>query len=274
MTVIKVRDIPIGDGQDLVVMSGPCVIESLDHCLYAAEHLKKIFSDAGIPFIFKSSYDKANRSSLSSFRGPGLEEGLKILQRVKDEFDVPIVSDIHTPEDAAPAAEVCDILQIPAFLCRQTSLLLAAGNTKAAVSIKKGQFLAPWDMGNAVEKVRSCGNDNVIVTERGSSFGYNNLVSDMRSIPIMKKLPAVVCYDATHSVQLPGGHGTSSGGQVEFIPPLAKAAIAAGCHCLFMEAHPNPAEAKSDKDSQIRFEELPELLATLKRIYNAVHEGE
>jgi 2-dehydro-3-deoxyphosphooctonate aldolase (KDO 8-P synthase) len=268
---VAIKDFFIGEGQPLAVMSGPCVIESEEHCLRAAETLKKIFSGGKIRFLFKSSYDKANRSSIKSFRGPGLEEGLRILEKIKKEFELPVVTDVHTPEQATAAGDVVDVLQIPAFLCRQTDLVVAAGKTGAAVSIKKGQFLSPWDMANVVEKVRSTGNDKIIAVDRGTLFGYNNLVSDFRAIPIMQGLGVPVCFDATHSVQLPGGLGDKSGGQREYIPILAKAAIAVGADCLFMESHPNPCEAKSDAASVIDFKDLPALLEELSRLYEAVH---
>jgi 2-dehydro-3-deoxyphosphooctonate aldolase (KDO 8-P synthase) len=273
MHSVNVHKFVIGKGQPLAIMSGPCVIESEEHSLRSAEELKKIFSKTKIHFIFKSSYDKANRSSLTSFRGPGLHEGLRILEKVKKEFDVPILTDVHTPQEAAIAAEVCDILQIPAFLCRQTDLIIAVAHTGRIVNVKKGQFMAPWDMKNVVEKIRASGNPNIILTDRGTTFGYNNLVSDMRAIPIMQRLGVPVCFDATHSVQLPGGQGDSSGGQREFIPILAKAAIAAGANCLFMESHPNPAAAKSDAFSVLDFKELPALLKMLERLYDVVQAG-
>lgn len=272
MHSVRIKNIVIGPGQPLVVMCGPCVIEGEEHCLRAAETLRSIFDQADIPLIFKSSYDKANRSAYNSFRGPGLDEGLRILERVKQEFDLPVVSDIHSPEEATAAAQVCDILQIPAFLCRQTDLVVAAATTGAVVSVKKGQFMAPWDMGNVVNKIRSAGNENIILVDRGTTFGYNNLVSDMRAIPVMQKFGVPVCFDATHSVQLPGGLGNASGGQREFIPVLAKAAIAAGANCLFIEAHPDPSRAKSDADSVLPFAELPKLLAKLKQLYEVVNE--
>ena len=270
MNNVPVSKFSIGLGHPLAVMSGPCVIESLDHTLFAAAALKKIFQEAQVNFIFKSSYDKANRSSIHSFRGPGLEEGLRILERVKQEFDVPVTTDVHSPEDAKSAGEVCDILQIPAFLCRQTDLIIAAAETKRVVNIKKGQFMAPWDMKNVVDKCQSIGNPHVILTDRGTTFGYNNLVSDMRGIQIMQQLGVPVCFDATHSVQLPGGRGDTSGGQREFIPLLAKAAIASGANCLFMEAHEDPKNAKSDSASVMDFKELPKLLSVLRQIYEIV----
>lgn len=265
-----VKDFFIGKGQPLAVMSGPCVIESEDHCLRAADTLKKMFEKRNINFIFKSSYDKANRLSITSFRGPGLEEGLRILEKVKKEFDVPVLTDVHNPDDAAAVAQVCDILQIPAFLCRQTDLVVAIAKTGCVVNLKKGQFMAPWDMKNIVEKIRASGNNKIILTDRGTTFGYNNLVSDMRAIPIMQGFGVPVCFDATHSVQLPGGQGGSSGGQREFIPVLAKAAIAVGADSLFIESHPDPANAKSDAQSVIDFKDLPALLDILERLYQVV----
>jgi 2-dehydro-3-deoxyphosphooctonate aldolase (KDO 8-P synthase) len=272
MRNVKVKDFLIGKGQPLVVMCGPCVIESESHCLQAAEALNKIFSKHGIRLIFKSSYDKANRSSYHSFRGPGIEEGLRILERVKKELGLAIVTDVHTSEEATTAGSVCDILQIPAFLCRQTDLVVAVAKTGATVNVKKGQFMAPWDMGNVVNKIQEAGNQNIILTDRGTTFGYNNLVSDMRSIPIMQKFGVPVCFDATHSVQLPGGRGDSSGGEREFIPILAKAAIASGANSLFMEAHPDPENAKSDSASVLSFEMLDTLLPQLKRLYAVINE--
>jgi len=271
----KMKDVPIknfkiGKGQPLALMSGPCVIESESHALQTADFLKSLCASLGINFIYKSSYDKANRSSYASFRGPGLKEGLRILEKVKTTYDVPIVTDVHSPEEATEAGKICDVLQIPAFLCRQTDLIVAAAKTGAVISVKKGQFLAPWDMDNVVKKILDAGNDKIILVDRGTTFGYNNLVSDMRGIPIMQKLGFPVCYDASHSVQLPGGNGTSSGGQREFIPTLSKAAIAAGCNCIFMESHPSPKEAKSDKDSVMPFSEMEGLFKTLKQIYEIV----
>lgn len=269
---VPIKDFFIGHGCPLVVISGPCVIEDEEHAFRSAETLKSIFLEAQIPFIFKSSYDKANRSSLHSFRGPGLLEGLRILEKIKRELDLPIVTDVHSPEEAKCVGQVCDMIQIPAFLCRQTDLIVAAASTKAVVSVKKGQFMAPWDMGNVVQKVQESGNPNVMLIDRGVSFGYNNLVTDLRAIPIMQNFGVPVCFDATHSVQLPGGLGACSGGQREFIEILAKASIAAGADCLFMESHPNPAMAKSDKDSVISFEALPGLLKKLKRLHEVIHE--
>lgn len=267
---VRIKNFLIGSRQPLVLMSGPCVIESEDHCLKAAEDLKRMFDKHQVQLIFKSSYDKANRSSYSSFRGPGLEEGLRILQRVKQELDLPVVTDIHSPEEALAAGEVCDVIQIPAFLCRQTDLVVAAARSGAVVSVKKGQFLAPWDMKNVVHKITTAGNERIILVDRGTTFGYNNLVSDFRGIPIMQNFGYPVCFDATHSVQKPGGLGDVSGGDREFIPILAKAALAAGANCLFMEAHPRPAEAKSDAASVLSFQELEHLLPQLKQLYNLI----
>lgn len=270
MKDVPVKNFFIGKGHPLAVMSGPCVIESEDHALAAAETLVKIFHGLNLNYIYKSSYDKANRSAGASFRGPGLEKGLKILERIKKEFDIPVLTDVHTPEEATIAGEVCDILQIPAFLCRQTDLILAAAHTGAVINVKKGQFMAPWDMQNVVDKLISTGNEKIILTDRGTSFGYNNLVTDLRTIPIMQKLGFPVCFDASHSVQIPGGQGTSSGGQREYIPTLTRAAIAAGCNCLFIESHPNPLQAKSDKDSVYPFSELPQLLNEVIQLYDLV----
>lgn len=267
---IPVKDFFIGEGQPLTLISGPCVIESEKLCLESAAAIKEICSVLGINYIFKASYDKANRSSIHSYRGPGLDEGLRVLEKVKKELDLPVVTDIHTVEQAKKAGEVCDMLQIPAFLCRQTDLVVAAANTGKVISIKKGQFMAPWDMGNVVEKARSTGNEKVLLVDRGATFGYNNLVSDMRAIPVMQGFGVPVCFDATHSVQLPGGEGASSGGQREFIATLARAAVAAGANALFMEAHPNPSQAKSDAAAQIPIEELPAVLETIVRIHEAL----
>lgn len=270
MRKVKVKDFFIGPGEPLAVMCGPCVIESEEHSLQCAKELKEIFSAFPINFIFKSSYDKANRSAYHSFRGPGLQEGLRILQRIQMEYDIPVVTDVHSPEEALVAGKICDIVQIPAFLCRQTDLIVAAAQTGAVISVKKGQFMAPWDMGNVVNKITSAGNHQIILVDRGTSFGYNNLVSDMRAIPIMQRFGYPVCFDATHSVQLPGSQGDTSGGQREFIPLLAKAAIASGVNCLFMEAHPEPAKAKSDASSVLDFRELSSLLSILDKLYGVI----
>lgn len=265
----KIADFTVGD-ENLTLFSGPCVIESLDHSLYCAEKLKEMCLRQGVNFVFKSSFDKANRSSLSSYRGPGLEKGLKILEKVKKTFDVPIVTDVHSPEQAVAAGAVVDVIQIPAFLCRQTDLLVAAAQTGKVVKVKKGQFMAPLDMRNVIEKIVSSGNDQIILTERGTSLGYNNLVCDMRAIPLMQSLGYPVCFDGSHSVMLPGGNGTCSGGNREFIPTLTKAAIAAGADCLFMESHPEPSQALCDRDSVIDLNHLEELLSLAKELYTLV----
>lgn len=270
MKEVIVRGIPIGKGKPIVAMCGPCVIESEDHALRHAEHLKKLYDKKGIPLIYKSSYDKANRMSIDSFRGPGKEEGLRILERIKNDFDLPIVTDVHSPEEAIAAAQVADVLQIPAFLCRQTDLLVAAGKTGAAISVKKGQFMAPWDMGTVVKKIQSTGNDRIILVERGVSFGYNTLISDMRSLAVMQGLGVPVCFDATHSVQQPGGLGSKSGGQSEFVPLLSRAAVAAGIQCIFIEAHENPSQAFSDAGSMLPLEQLPQLLDEIISIHAIV----
>lgn len=272
MKQIKIKNFTVGNESPLLLMCGPCVIESEDHCLRAAETLKKLIIPFNMNFVFKSSYDKANRSAFNSFRGPGLEQGLKILEKVKNELDLPVVTDVHSPEEATVAGSICDIIQIPAFLCRQTDLITAAARTKAVISVKKGQFMAPWDMQNVVEKITSQGNERIILIDRGTTFGYNNLISDMRAIPVMQQYGFPVCFDATHSVQLPGGNGATSGGQREFIPILAKAALAAGANCLFMEAHPDPKTAKSDSASVLDFNQLPALLKKLENIYRVVNE--
>lgn len=269
---VKIKDFFVGKNESLTLFSGPCVIESLEHTLYTAERIKQITDSLPVNLVFKASYDKANRSSIESYRGPGIDEGLRILEEVKKQFDLPVVTDVHTPEEAIKAAEVCDVLQIPAFLCRQTDLLVAAAKTGRVIKVKKGQFMAPWDMKNVVDKIVSTGNHQIILTDRGTSFGYNNLVSDMRAIPIMDALGFPVCFDASHSVQLPGGEGSHSGGQREFIPTLARAAVAAGAHSLFIEAHPNPEEAMSDRASVLSLDSLSELLESVCSIQSALCE--
>jgi 2-dehydro-3-deoxyphosphooctonate aldolase (KDO 8-P synthase) len=260
----------LGGDNPLFLIAGPCVIESEAHARMLAEKVSRIATDAGVPYIFKASYDKANRSSANSFRGPGLTEGLRILSKIKTDLKLPILTDIHEPSHAAPAGEVADILQIPAFLARQTDLLVAAGKTGRIINIKKPQFVSPADMKNAVEKVASTGNTKIILTERGSSFGYQNLVVDFRSIPQMKKFGYPVVFDATHSVQLPGGQGHASGGQPEFIEPLARAAVAAGVDGLFLETHDNPAAALSDGANALPLAQLPALLARMKELATLV----
>jgi 2-dehydro-3-deoxyphosphooctonate aldolase (KDO 8-P synthase) len=257
----------------LVLMAGPCVIESRDHCLFMAEMLKKLAQKYGVPLVFKSSFLKANRSSIESFAGPGIEEGLKILQAVRTQIDVPVISDIHSIEQVAPAAEVLDIIQIPAFLCRQTSLVTAAAKTGRIVNIKKGQFLAPWDVGNIINKVHSAGNRKLLITERGVCFGYNNLVVDMRSIEIIRKLGVAVVFDATHSVQLPGGQGDRSGGQREFVDPLTRAALAVGVNAVFLEVHDQPEFAKCDGPNMITPDQLSAWLPLWLAIDRLVKRG-
>ena len=264
--IVKVGDIRIGGNGPLVLIAGPCVVESRKMVLAAAEKIVRIAERRGIPLIFKSSYKKANRTSAQSFMSIGDDEALAILAEVKKKFGVPVLTDIHTAQDAVKAAEVADVLQIPAFLCRQTELLQAAGKTGKVVNIKKGQFLAPADMSLAAEKVVRTGNKKVLLTERGTTFGYNNLVVDMRSLPIMRRSGFPVVLDATHSVQLPGGEKTRSGGQPEFIFPIARAGVAAGCDALFVEAHPNPPEALSDPASQLRLDLLDDLLKQVMAI--------
>jgi 2-dehydro-3-deoxyphosphooctonate aldolase (KDO 8-P synthase) len=268
---IAAGSVRLGGGNALFLIAGPCVIESEAHAHKMAESAAKIAADAGIPYIFKASYDKANRSSVNSFRGPGLTEGLRILGKIKSDLKLPILTDIHEPSHAAPASEVADILQIPAFLARQTDLLVAAGKTGRIINIKKPQFVSPADMKNVIEKVTSTGNTKIILTERGSSFGYQNLVVDFRGIPQMKKFGYPVVFDATHSVQLPGGQGHASGGQPEFIEPLARAAVAAGVDGLFLETHDNPAAALSDGANALPLAQLPALLARLTALSTLVH---
>jgi 2-dehydro-3-deoxyphosphooctonate aldolase (KDO 8-P synthase) len=263
---IALGSLRLGGGNPLFLIAGPCVIESEAHARMMAEKIAKIAGDAGVPYIFKASYDKANRSSVKAFRGPGPAEGLRILGKIKSEMKLPVLTDIHDASQAAAAAEVCDILQIPAFLARQTDLLMAAGKTGRIINVKKAQFLSPWDMGNVAEKVASTGNPKIILTERGASFGYQNLVVDMRSFPVMRKFGYPVVYDVTHSVQLPGGQGHASGGQPEFIEPLARAGVAAGVDGIFLETHDNPAAALSDGANALPLAQLPALLAKLKEM--------
>lgn len=252
------------------LIAGPCVIESEEMVLSIAGQMKEITDELKIPYAFKASFDKANRTSISSFRGPGIEEGLKILQKVKDTYGLRICTDIHEPWQAKEVAQVADILQIPAFLCRQTDLLVAAAKTGKCINIKKAQFLAPWDMKNCLDKVRQSGNNNVMLCERGTSFGYNTLVVDMTGLRIMKEFGVPVIFDATHSVQKPGGNGTSTGGNRQFVEYLAKAAIAVGVDGLFMETHPDPDHAKSDGPNMVLLSDMKSLLAILKKVYEAV----
>ena len=252
------------------LIAGPCVIESDELVMSVAGQMKEITDELRIPYTFKASFDKANRTSIHSFRGPGIEEGLRLLKRVKETYGVPVCTDIHEPWQAERAAEVCDILQIPAFLCRQTDLLVAAAKTGKCVNIKKAQFLAPWDMKNCVEKVRESGNNNVMLCERGTSFGYNTLVVDMTGLRVMKEFGVPVIFDATHSVQKPGGNGTSTGGNREYVEYLAKAAVAVGADGLFMETHPDPDHALSDGPNMVPLAEMKDLLIKLQGVYNAV----
>jgi 2-dehydro-3-deoxyphosphooctonate aldolase (KDO 8-P synthase) len=267
-----VGKIKIGGNAPLFLIAGPCVIESEAHATMMAERLGALTAEINVPFIFKASYDKANRTSLSSYRGPGLQDGLRILGNIKRRTGLPILTDVHEVAHVGPAAEVCDILQIPAFLCRQTDLLLAAGKSGRVVNVKKGQFLSPWEMKNAAEKIASTANEKIIFTERGTSFGYQNLVVDMRSFPIMRKLGYPVVFDVTHSVQLPGGEGKSSGGQPEFIEPLARAGTAVGVDGLFLEVHDNPAKALSDGTNVLPLDQLQPLLQKIIRLAALVRE--
>lgn len=259
----------VGGARPPCLIAGPCVIESEDLALKTAERIAEITKALGIAYIFKSSYDKANRTSIASFRGPGLTKGLAVLRKVKEQVGVPLLTDVHTVEDAQEAATIVDVLQIPAFLCRQTDLLVAAAKTGRVVNVKKGQFLAPWEMANVVTKLEESGNRRILLTERGSSFGYNNLVVDMRALPIMRGFGYPVIFDATHSVQLPGGGGTKSSGQREFVAPLACAAAGAGCDGFFMEVHPNPDAALSDGPNMVPLHDLKSLLERILRICHA-----
>ena len=268
---VPIADFWVGKG-DLVMIAGPCVIESAAATLAIARTLKDFAEELNLPLIFKASFDKANRTSLASYRGPGLSAGLEILARVKTEVGLPVLSDVHQVADVAPAAAVLDVLQIPAFLCRQTDLLVAAAQTGRAVNIKKGQFLAPWDLAPAVDKVFSTGNRGLLLTERGASFGYNNLVVDFRSLPIMRGLGCPVVLDVTHSVQLPGGQGSCSGGQREYIPLLARAGVAAGVDALFMEVHPDPEHALCDGPNSLPLPEVLPLWRRLKALHQLIRE--
>ncbi len=263
---ITIGDIPFGNNRPIFLIAGPCVIESEDIVFETAHRLKEICARVGIPLVFKSSYDKANRTSLKSFRGPGIENGLRMLSDVRDRFNIPVISDIHSAEEIESASEVLDAIQIPAFLCRQTDMVLAASKTGKPVNIKKGQFLAPWDMENIIDKFISTGNRNLFITERGTTFGYNNLVVDFRGLPIMRSYGYPVIFDITHSLQLPGGQGSSSGGQREFAEPLAKAAVAVGVDGLFMEVHPEPDKALCDGPNMIRLDEVEKMLKTVMKI--------
>lgn len=270
MRQINVQKIKIGDKNPLVLIAGPCVIESERHCLDTAKQIKDIAQELDIPFIFKSSFDKANRLSIGSYRGPGLKMGLEILHKIKQRLHIPILSDIHCSKDIAEASGVLDIIQIPAFLCRQTDLVVAAAKTGKVINIKKGQFLAPWDILPIIKKVESTGSKSILITERGACFGYNNLVSDLRSLAILRQFGYPVIYDATHSVQLPGGEGGCSGGQRQFVAGLSRAAVAFGCDGLFLEAHPEPDKAPCDGPNMIDLKELQRLLRQVKKIEAAL----
>ncbi|MBN1871583.1 MAG: 3-deoxy-8-phosphooctulonate synthase [Candidatus Omnitrophica bacterium] len=270
MREVRVGNIKIGGDNPPVLIAGPCVIESEKDTIYHAQKIKKITDKLRIPFIFKSSYDKANRTSITSYRGPGLEEGLKILGKIKKEIGVCVLSDVHSKDEVRRASEVLDVIQIPAFLSRQTDLLLEAGRTGRAVNIKKGQFLSPWDIQHIITKIRSTGNKHILITERGTSFGYNNLVSDFRSIIIMRSFGTPVIYDASHSVQMPGGLGKSSGGDRRFIGPLMLAATSVGSDGIFVEVHRNPAKALCDGPNMLPLKELEITLVKLKKIRDAV----
>ena len=270
MNIVKINKNIIFGGNDLPLIAGPCVIENRDHSLKMAEAIKNITDRLALPFIYKSSFDKANRTSVSSFRGPGIDEGLQILSEVKSEFGIPIITDIHLPEQAKAISEVADIIQIPAFLCRQTDLLIAAGKTGKPINVKKGQFLSPWKVKNIVDKIKSIGNTNLLVTERGNSFGFDNLIVDMRSIPIMQEdTNCPVIFDGTHSAQVPGNVGSNTGGLRKYIPTMIKAAVAAGCNGLFMEVHDDVGNAKSDAATQWPLDQLEDILFQVKRIREA-----
>ena len=267
---VAVGPIRIGRGAALALLAGPCAIEDDAHALRVAECLVRLTADAGVPFVYKSSYDKANRSSAASYRGPGLAEGLRILRRVREAFGCPVVSDVHLPSEIPAAAESLDLLQVPAFLCRQTDLVVACGRSGRPVNVKKGQFMAPWDMRNVVEKLRGVGCPGVLLTERGATFGYNNLVVDFRALAIMRSLGTPVVFDATHSVQLPGGEGARSGGERQYVPALARAAVAFGVDALFMEVHEAPDRAPSDGPTMLPLAWLPRLLAEIQSISAAL----
>jgi 2-dehydro-3-deoxyphosphooctonate aldolase (KDO 8-P synthase) len=267
----EIDGVRFGSG-DLSFLLGPCVVESLEHAKFMASSIKDICDRVGLGFVYKSSFDKANRSSSDSFRGDGMEFGLDVLAKVREAVGVPVITDIHEPWQAERAAEVADILQIPAFLCRQTDLLIAAAKTGKAVNVKKGQFLAPWDAKNIVDKLRDAGGEKILLTERGASFGYNNLVVDLRSFPIMREFGVPVVFDVTHSLQLPGGLGKATGGQSQYIENFARAGVACGVDAVFMEVHENPAKAPSDGPNQLPLERLEPLLAKLKQIHKLVNE--
>ncbi|OGW39348.1 MAG: 3-deoxy-8-phosphooctulonate synthase [Nitrospirae bacterium RBG_13_39_12] len=263
---IKIADKKLGGDNPLFIIAGPCVIENEDVVFFTAQKLKEICGRIGLHFLFKSSYDKANRTSLSSFRGPGFKKGLRILSDIRSKLNIPVISDVHSVEQVKPASEVLDAIQIPAFLCRQTDMILSASLTGKPVNVKKGQFLSPWDVNNIVEKFTSTGNQNLFITERGTSFGYNNLVVDFRGLPVMRSLGYPVIFDITHSIQLPGGQGSCSGGQGEFTEPLARAAVAVGVDGLFLEVHPEPDKALCDGPNMIKLDKVEKLLSAVKSL--------
>ena len=272
MRQIILNDIVIGGGAPFVLIAGPCVIEDAEITRETALFLKNITAQLKLPFIFKASYDKANRTSVDSFRGPGITRGLKILANIKRDLDIHVLSDVHRFEEIEPASKILDVVQVPAFLCRQTDFIIEVARKAKIINIKKGQFLAPWDVANILGKASSTGNENIMITERGTTFGYNNLVADFRSLPIMREMGYPVVFDATHSVQLPGGTGTASGGQNEMVPYLSRAAVAVGIDCLFLEVHPNPECAKCDGPNSVRLDSLFELLRTLMEIDGIIKE--
>jgi 2-dehydro-3-deoxyphosphooctonate aldolase (KDO 8-P synthase) len=271
MKELTVGNVHIGGQNPLVLIAGPCVIETEEACFDTAMALRDIAQESGVPFIFKTSYDKANRSSVDSYRGPGVTRGLEVLRRIRQELTIPVLTDVHTVQEAEMAGEVVDMVQVPALLCRQTDLVQAAARTGKPVNLKKGQFLSPYDMPNIIAKIEACGNQQVLLTERGTFFGYGSLVNDMRAIPIMQKFGYPVCFDATHSVQQPGGMGRASGGQREFVPVLARAAAAAGANAIFMEVHANPIKALSDGPCMLFLDDLADLLSKLLIIDQTVH---
>jgi 2-dehydro-3-deoxyphosphooctonate aldolase (KDO 8-P synthase) len=270
MKRIKIGDFIIGDNKKFVLIAGPCVLENEAAAMNMAQYLKKLTAKLKIPFIFKASYDKANRTSINSYRGPGAKKGLAILERIKEDLNIPVLSDVHRFEEIDAAAKILDVVQVPAFLCRQTDFITEIAKKARVINIKKGQFLAPLDMANVIDKARKAGNENIMITERGASFGYNNLVFDVRSIPIVRNMGYPVIFDATHSVQLPGGEGTSSGGQRDMVKYLARAAVAAGVDGIFFEVHKNPEKALCDGANSLYLNELEELLLTIKKIDNLI----
>lgn len=274
MKPVQIQHIYIGDQSPLAFIAGPCVIESRDHTLRMAEEIKKLSEETGAPLVFKASYDKANRSSIESYRGPGIEDGAEVLREVKERFGLPILTDVHEPWHVGILADIVNVMQVPAFLCRQTDLIVEIAESGCVVNVKKGQFLAPWDIEQVINKITSAGNEHILLTERGASFGYNNLVSDMRAIPIMKQFGFPVVFDATHSAQLPGGLGHATGGMREFITPVARAAIAAGANAVFMEVHDDVNNAKSDSATQWPLEKARDLIDQLQKVYEVTRNME